>query len=97
MNPNPTTLPNDPPPLHMGDFYAEFEYMPDPPIATPSTDHTRMTACAHCGEVIERQFTARQRRVQADHRPRTYAAAEFLGVAEPAGTWVHLQTGERHC
>jgi hypothetical protein len=80
-----------------GGIYAEFEYLPERPVAQPSTDHTRMTLCAYCGETIERRYTEHQQRQQAHHRPQTYTQARELGVAEPTGAWVHLQTGEMRC
>lgn len=88
---------HDDPPLHMGDFYAEFEHLPARPAAQPSTDHTRMTTCVHCGETIERRYTEHQQRQQAHYRPQTYSQAQALGVAEPTGAWVHLQTGGFRC
>lgn len=66
-------------------------------LAEPTGDFTRMTTCANCGETVERQYTQRQKLLQAAHSPRTRAAAEALGVAEPVGRWVHLQTGESLC
>lgn len=88
---------NDPPPTHMGDFHAEFEYLPERPVAQPSTNHTRGTTCIHCGEWVERHYTADQQRKQAHYRPQTYRQAQDLGVAEPTGAWVHLQTGDMRC
>jgi hypothetical protein len=65
--------------------------------ATPSTNHTHGTLCANCGETIERQFTPFQQAVREAHQPRTRAAAEALAVLNPAGPWLHLQTGETGC
>ena len=65
--------------------------------ATPTTNHTRMTLCANCGETVERQYSEVQRRTQAIYRPATYSQARDLGVAEPRGCWVHLQAGEVSC
>lgn len=65
--------------------------------AAPATEHTRMTFCANCDETIERQWTPQQGWDRLLHSPRTYEGAEALGIAEPAGQWVHFQTGEVAC
>jgi Fe2+ or Zn2+ uptake regulation protein len=66
--------------------------------ATPHTTHTHMTTCENCGQTVERQWTAAQRRTIAAYRHiRTQAQALELGILNPAGRWVHLQTGEVAC
>lgn len=65
--------------------------------ASPATTHTHMTTCANCGETVERQYTEAQKRTRALYSPRTREHADHLGVLNPTGCWVHLQTGEVVC
>ena len=44
--------PADPPPIHMGDFYAEFEYQPERPVTTTGVLEAGRLALAGDAEAL---------------------------------------------